>query len=413
MCGIVGSAGDLGVKEEGMFKQLLVVDSLRGTDSTGVAVVGTGREVKIAKTVGDTYQLLDCQSFTKAMSGKNHVLIGHNRFGTVGKTSRKNAHPFHFDKVTGVHNGTLRNKYKLPDAHNFETDSEALYSHINKVGIDEAMKEVDGAYALVWYNKDTNTLNMLRNKERPMNFAFSKDKKALFFASEAWMMQAIALRESYSLDEIQELPEDSLYQFEIPAVGHVFEKAKVRHVKPTPFSQTKVVTPASPGWKGSTVVTTKKADTVVIPGAEIDDLRANFYRMSTHGSYFVIFKSEQFPKIEFRLHVDKAVEARKIVQSDLVYSGTVGIVLFEEGNCIAKIRSSSFLETEIILPVVKTDHKGNPLSEEEFNKKYANCAWCTAPIEYDQDFHVIDETDCICSDCTSDPQVKQFLGIKV
>ena len=52
MCGLTGVAGKIGKSEEDIFRDLLVVDALRGTDSTGIAAINAQFDVKIAKLVG-------------------------------------------------------------------------------------------------------------------------------------------------------------------------------------------------------------------------------------------------------------------------------------------------------------------------------------------------------------------------
>jgi glucosamine 6-phosphate synthetase-like amidotransferase/phosphosugar isomerase protein len=206
MCGIVGVAGNVTGKEEAIFKQMLIMDAIRGEDSTGVAFVTPNREVTVSKTVGDPFQLFEKKSYRDSLMKKSNVIIGHNRYATTGKVVRANAHPFEFSKLVGVHNGTIKNKFKLVGGNMFDTDSEALYYGVNENGLKPTIKDVDGAYTLVWYNKVEHTINFLRNEERPLNFAFSEDGKVLFWASEAWMISVACSRKDYKIGEINSLP---------------------------------------------------------------------------------------------------------------------------------------------------------------------------------------------------------------
>ena len=94
MCGIVAVFGDISIKVEQAFKQMLIMDSVRGLDSTGVAVIDRNGDVSVIKEVGNPFYLLDSDLFDKAMRGSHKGLIGHNRAATTGKILRKNAHPF-------------------------------------------------------------------------------------------------------------------------------------------------------------------------------------------------------------------------------------------------------------------------------------------------------------------------------
>lgn len=202
MCGIVGVVGKISKVERSVFDQLLIVDSLRGSDSTGFATI-KGAEVDVFKIAGDPYFAKENKAYDRALIKPTNVLIGHNRYATTGKVNRQNAHPFEFPTVVGVHNGTLTNKYQLPDGYMFEVDSEALYNAIDTIGTKAAVGKAQGAWSLVWYNKVNKTLHLLRNEERPMSFCYSEDKKTLFFASEAHMLLWILHRNGVKHTPIQ------------------------------------------------------------------------------------------------------------------------------------------------------------------------------------------------------------------
>lgn len=208
MCGLVGVAGDLEFKDEATMKRLLVLDFFRGPDSTGFCSVkkttGVPTVVKIASHPLD---LFDTKRFDKALNAfGSKVFIGHNRFATKGKVNEVNAHPFQCGHITGVHNGTLdRASWKrLEEVIGYETDvdSLAIIESIAKIGIEdtvalleEGRTSTDGAWALVWYDSDKDTLNFLRNKHRPLWYAWSEDFKKIFWASE-WPMIDAATRMS-------------------------------------------------------------------------------------------------------------------------------------------------------------------------------------------------------------------------
>jgi glucosamine 6-phosphate synthetase-like amidotransferase/phosphosugar isomerase protein len=118
--------------EEDAFRHLLIIDSLRGEDSTGAAFVNSVGDVHLAKTVGDPFQLVETVAFEAGMRQANKCLIGHNRSATFGNVIRKNAHPFIAGEIIGAHNGTLANKSALLDGYKYDTDSEALFNSINR-----------------------------------------------------------------------------------------------------------------------------------------------------------------------------------------------------------------------------------------------------------------------------------------
>lgn len=195
MCGLIGIAGDLDIKDEAVFRLMLLMSSTRGIHSTGLAAIRrANNEIVIAKSLGDPYQLFETKSFDKANNGcTSKVLIGHNRSATVGGVSLGSAHPFRFGSVVGAHNGTVRNVTALEKelGEEFKVDSQAIIAGLDKLGAKETLNKCDGAWALSWYNAADDTLNFLRNKERPLYWMRTKNKTKMYWASEVWMLQAI------------------------------------------------------------------------------------------------------------------------------------------------------------------------------------------------------------------------------
>lgn len=229
MCGLVGAAGILGAQEEKAFRHLLIVDTLRGEDSTGIAAINSQMGYTIAKEVGTPYALFDtkrCESIWKKL---NRVLIGHNRSATVGTVIRKNAHPFDMETIIGVHNGTLRNKWKLDDSADYTVDSENLFHHMEKNGVKQAIDIVDGAYALVWWDKFEYELNFLRNKERPLYITRTTDDKTIFWASEKWMLHVACDRNNIKIQDPISLEQDMHFTFSLNKDGSI-GKPKVVHM---------------------------------------------------------------------------------------------------------------------------------------------------------------------------------------
>lgn len=234
MCGIVGVAGDLYNRDLDVFKNLLWIDTIRGWHNTGVASVGSNRKVDVCKVEGNPAFLFCKKEFDDMMHPQQKVLIGHNRHATVGSTEQKNAHPFEFDGVVGVHNGTLDGRSSaFLDMKKFGTDSEALYEAINELGVEETIKEIEGAWALVYYNKVDDTLNFIRNSKRSLSYAISAGGKQIYWASEGWMLREILNRHGVVLAQagIMSLREDRLVSFKLPNGNAAFKEPTVTEVK--------------------------------------------------------------------------------------------------------------------------------------------------------------------------------------
>lgn len=189
MCGIVmyGSRSP-GSFEMDYFERALICDTFRGYHSTG-AFVGykdpddAAPIVVYHKQIGEGWNFVESdewknirhverKSFPTATTNTKYYptfAVGHNRHATMGAKTAENAHPFQHGDVTLVHNGTMDDVFLLVDNQKFTVDSENICYAINKQGIAETIKQMDGAYTLIWHDARDNTLNILRNEERPFH----------------------------------------------------------------------------------------------------------------------------------------------------------------------------------------------------------------------------------------------------
>ena len=233
MCGLVGVMSRL-VSEDAKkaFHDMLYLDVLRGEDSTGVAAISNLQsdkmEVEMFKSVGSTTDLFDKHSKNKKFRSLTYkpvsIYIGHNRFATQGAINEESAHPFEFENVVGAHNGTV-NQHSMKDFNGYKEhniDSKIIFSHLSHTrDINTIWKDADGAMALVYFDKNNHTLNLIRNKERPLHFVYSKDDKTLMWASESWMLWVAAGRQNIDLNDIVAVKPNTLYTFELTKEGKV------------------------------------------------------------------------------------------------------------------------------------------------------------------------------------------------
>ena len=198
MCGIVGiiskSKHRFDNKSLDAFELMLFVDTIRGEDSTGVFLVTNEGNVEIAKQVGDGAQFIRTKEWKEIRSKafqKGWALIGHNRKATRGSITDENAHPFWVEEKTVlVHNGSITGHKKFADV---EVDSHAIAHHItNSVGKEKALKEIDGAFALVWHDVQNKVLNVIRNDEWPLSH--SSNDQSWFISSGQSILEFSMLR---------------------------------------------------------------------------------------------------------------------------------------------------------------------------------------------------------------------------
>ena len=193
MCGIVGYAGQRAAAP-------VIIESLkkleyRGYDSAGVTVLGNG--IETYKAVG---KIINLESETPKNLGGT-VGIGHTRWATHGRPNTVNAHPHNSgrnpEKISIVHNGIIENYMSLKErligeGYEFksETDTEVvahiLHKHIYGkpdgkeakceflVGLREALKEIEGSYALGILSADEPGKLFLARKDSPLVIGLGK-----------------------------------------------------------------------------------------------------------------------------------------------------------------------------------------------------------------------------------------------
>lgn len=195
MCGIVGIAGDINFESRKVFKDMLDVCQLRGRDATGVIRVKDNLDYTWVKREGPPAFLFDTKMYDKEIdTGLSSALIGHCRAKTNGPSGHEGAHPFDYPEqgIIGVHNGTLNGHHNLEGYSYNKVDSDVLYNHLAVHGPQETFSKTKGAWACVWWDNVNETLNFIRNDQRPLWFTYSEDKRQMFWASEPWMFGAVS-----------------------------------------------------------------------------------------------------------------------------------------------------------------------------------------------------------------------------
>jgi hypothetical protein len=225
MCGIVGVVskvqGGLFYTDMDIFENMLVCDSLRGQDSTGVFGVYKNRQARTLKVAAEPHMLFRCNEWgdfrTKAQSSMQ-LVVGHNRYATKGAVNTQNAHPFAEGNIVLVHNGTLHNQKDFNK--DVEVDSHAIAHALNERDAKDVLKDVNGAFAFVWYDRSKSKLFIARNSERPLSFVETSSN--IYFASEAGMLDFVLNRKTGSYAPAQPFPVGKLIS--IDAKGHKEEE---------------------------------------------------------------------------------------------------------------------------------------------------------------------------------------------
>lgn len=182
MCGIVGYIGNkqaYGVLVHGLHRL-----EYRGYDSAGVAIEHETGELNVYKSKGKVTEL---ESSVEGKDTGGTLGIAHTRWATHGEPNDVNAHP-HISgdrTIALVHNGTIENYGVLKTAlmqHGYhfssETDTEvmvqliAYVKHTNRCSlfdaVREALKQVEGAYAIAVVEKGNPDMLVVARKSSPL-----------------------------------------------------------------------------------------------------------------------------------------------------------------------------------------------------------------------------------------------------
>jgi hypothetical protein len=315
--------GALQYCDEEPMKRMLLDDFWRGEDSTGMAAIRSNGDVRIAKMASHPLHLFEMPKFKEALNANQScAFLGHNRKATRGGVNDFNAHPYHIGHIVGAHNGTLfgtsHNDLEKAVGEKFPVDSMALIAAIATIGIEETIKLCEGAWAITWVDLKEGTINFLRNKERSLWNAVTKDNRFLYYASE-WQtihsgIRHLANREIKTDKQgcrFFAFAED--YHFKYSISDFMSGKAqkpvckKLEGKEPAPFSQASpnfgVHTPSKSPWKktnSSTTISRGRTDPlpfVTVEGSKVNPYaghitREEFEGMAANGCTFCEAKIE-------------------------------------------------------------------------------------------------------------------------
>ena len=446
MCGIVGVAGEVGGKEEGVFKCLLEIDTIRGPHSTGILGVDARGQTSVVKKVGTPWDLYEYKAFDEIFRKRLTVLLGHNRRATKGKINSVNAHPFEHDHITGVHNGTLRNQSLLIDHQKFEVDSDNIFHSMSMIGVDDTVKSLCGAFALVWYDSEQETMNFVRNTERPLYICMSENRKTIFWASESWMLEVTLNIAGIKHHPIFEPASGVLmsYNIQMSYSPKELDNPKVRDLELHKY----VIAPKTYSTSGSTTTGGKAATGNVFDAAKgnkegtdakktgnvtVSELimqeRVEFFVSSENSTatgqrYVQCFPTQDDCNVELRVYCEQDQKMWDwLVGGSCYFEGKIRSFSSVAGNpdlsyAVIDPRTIAETTTEIGSDVPEDDpdcaivYGGKVVNEEEFDLAVCGgCANCKqiAFIEDSDEIVWLDRFNFICQDCKELPVVQEFI----
>lgn len=237
MCGLAGVAGDLTHKDLDVIKDLTVCSQIRGVDATGIATYTTrSKQAELYKQAQPAAMFLENRRADRLLSTQNDVIMVHTRKSTyTTRSSSADAHPFWHNDLIGAHNGSIPHSAlsNLKDRLGHGAiDSEELIYNISRNGLPETLGKVWGAYALSLIDTENQKLGLIRNTERPLAYAFSKDLKRVYWASEQPLLYAILWR--HGIDTHKDFPTvlspHTLLEFDLASgksIGESWTESKI------------------------------------------------------------------------------------------------------------------------------------------------------------------------------------------
>jgi len=132
------------------FRELMVMNTLRGSEGAGIVAVGSGQKqpIHVLKTDASGADLVMSAPFYKLMQTRRKLIVGHCRLPTRGTTALDDIHPHKVEHISGVHNGTLwqLNGKAIPDK---ASDSLELFKSFVEIGVIERQVEMEFCGVLI------------------------------------------------------------------------------------------------------------------------------------------------------------------------------------------------------------------------------------------------------------------------
>lgn len=211
MCGIVAFSGEDNFNPDKIKLLMLWNATERGKDSTGIFTPSLG----VVKGIGEAKTFLNKKELLPETQ-----FMGHVRSKTSGAATEKNAHPFEFENLIGVHNGTLNNIWGLLPEYglksvDYQVDSEALFAILNKTLDVKVIGKVIGAMALVWYYKKHECFYVYRNDERPLYYGTVD--KGIYISSIKESLEVIDCKDivEFKKEELYKIVKDNVIACDI------------------------------------------------------------------------------------------------------------------------------------------------------------------------------------------------------
>lgn len=221
MCGLTGfqKGHPEGSLEPDFFKNLLLQNDTRGRDSCGIVVFpDRSEQPSIFHSLGSIKEVLE-RGLIKPQEIADYdpcIVLAHTRKLTQGQATLSNAHPITVGKVTGIHNGTIKNFAELDKElglnrpEGVEVDSWTIFAVIDSLGV-AGLEKLQGTFCIAWVHTDEPTkLNLVSHGgENGIHVLQTHENRELYFHS-----LRLPLSRSVKTDELYAIEDDHHYVYE-------------------------------------------------------------------------------------------------------------------------------------------------------------------------------------------------------
>jgi predicted glutamine amidotransferase len=450
MCGLVAmhSAERAGFTntERDEFKQMLIINSLRGSHSTGIAGVDSRKagEVSLIKATGSPYSLYahaNTDKFMNKIISEFDNVIGHGRFATKGKIIATNAHPYEEGNIVLAHNGVINNYFSLRDhkRHDYiDVDSHLIAKLFDEEGAENVLPSIEGAYVFIWYDKATQKLNIARNAARPLHVGLLKNRDTLVFASEQETLLWNEARNRTPLKSLEEIPTFQIHSYATGELVPEITEYKQKPVKSYSYGRM--------GWQNngydydddlpfepvkSTYKDTRKSSPLQATNYD-EVLLENLVKEATlevgtvvrfpiedydmHPNYAAVWgSSPSFPNVLFRATFNDVTE-QEFISADYVEGVVSSMYMLYDGgenlygSYLTKARLvHEKIDGEAMVEILNIN--GDPVNISRFRLAEIaekKCAWCegelfTSELLNPSELLIHDDDDpkVVCTDCAA------------
>jgi hypothetical protein len=212
-----------------LYADLLAATQTRGDHATGTAVLACDGKVdtfKRAVKAADYLTMRATNNWLDSHFGAGvTIVLGHTRWATQNNRHLDTAaHPFTYGKITGAHNGIIRNDERVErqlreagykTGGHFPVDSEAAFAALDAIkSPQKALEMLNGYFALTWIKGAS--FYLARTPDAPLVVAYVPALRMMVYNSEQGILERALTR--FGLD----IKDKTAVEFYTPLPGEIY-----------------------------------------------------------------------------------------------------------------------------------------------------------------------------------------------